>query len=153
MINALRSHSSLSCTRFCSGHLWCRCIDSCLCEYRLILMLRLLIVYIVLQQSSWSCLKSSGYNFAIVRVYQSNGKVDPNGLVTTLLKMRITVLLMLLFDFIAEPRLSTMLALRVFPMLMAISSLAILAEIPLARCAIIVICSWACTDSICDKSS
>lgn len=29
--------------------------------------------------SSWQCLKSSGYNFAIVRVYQSSGKCDPNG--------------------------------------------------------------------------
>lgn len=38
-----------------------------------------------------------------------------------------------------------MLALLVFPMLMGTSSLAILAEIPLARCAIIAVCSWACT--------
>jgi len=31
-------------------------------------------------QSTWSCLKSSyGANFAIVRVYQSNGYPDPNG--------------------------------------------------------------------------
>ncbi len=29
--------------------------------------------------SSFSCLKNNGYNFAIVRVYQSSGKVDPNG--------------------------------------------------------------------------
>lgn len=28
--------------------------------------------------SSWQCLKSNGYHFAIVRVYQSNGKPDPN---------------------------------------------------------------------------
>lgn len=32
--------------------------------------------------SSFQCLKSSGYSFAIVRVYQSNGKVDPNGATT-----------------------------------------------------------------------
>lgn len=30
-------------------------------------------------QSSFSCLKSNGYNFAIVRVYRSSGSVDPNG--------------------------------------------------------------------------
>lgn len=29
--------------------------------------------------SSFSCMKSNGYSFAIVRVYQSNGKCDPNG--------------------------------------------------------------------------
>lgn len=29
--------------------------------------------------SSFQCLKNSGYSFAVVRVYQSNGKVDPNG--------------------------------------------------------------------------
>ena len=29
--------------------------------------------------SSFSCLKSSGYSFAVVRVYQSNGQPDPNG--------------------------------------------------------------------------
>jgi hypothetical protein len=29
--------------------------------------------------SSFSCIKSYGYNFAIVRVYQSNGQCDPNG--------------------------------------------------------------------------
>lgn len=29
--------------------------------------------------SSFSCLKSNGYSFAIVRVYQSNGQCDPNG--------------------------------------------------------------------------
>ena len=34
-------------------------------------------------QDKWSCLKSSyGANFAIIRVYQSNGKVDPNGAAT-----------------------------------------------------------------------
>lgn len=30
-------------------------------------------------KSSFECLKSNGYNFAIVRVYQSNGKCDVNG--------------------------------------------------------------------------
>jgi hypothetical protein len=31
-------------------------------------------------QSSFSCMKGNyGYNFAIVRVYQSSGKCDPNG--------------------------------------------------------------------------
>lgn len=30
-------------------------------------------------QSSFSCLKNNGYNFAIVRVYRSSGSVDPNG--------------------------------------------------------------------------
>lgn len=30
-------------------------------------------------QSSFSCLKSNGYNFAIIRVYQSNGVPDKNG--------------------------------------------------------------------------
>jgi hypothetical protein len=30
-------------------------------------------------QSSFSCMKGYGYNFAIVRVYQSSGKCDPNG--------------------------------------------------------------------------
>ena len=29
--------------------------------------------------SSFQCLKSNSYSFAIVRVYQSNGVVDPNG--------------------------------------------------------------------------
>ena len=29
--------------------------------------------------NSWQCLKSNGYNFACVRVYQSSGKCDPNG--------------------------------------------------------------------------
>ena len=29
--------------------------------------------------SSFSCMKSYGYSFAIVRVYQSNGVCDPNG--------------------------------------------------------------------------
>ena len=29
--------------------------------------------------SGFSCMKSNGVSFAIVRVYQSNGKVDPNG--------------------------------------------------------------------------
>eukprot|EP00981_Chlorochromonas_danica_P014183 scaffold7537_cov179-Ochromonas_danica.AAC.4 len=29
--------------------------------------------------SSFSCLKSNGYSFAIVRVYRSSGSVDPNG--------------------------------------------------------------------------
>jgi hypothetical protein len=29
--------------------------------------------------SSFSCLKSYGYNFAIVRVFQSTGNPDPNG--------------------------------------------------------------------------
>jgi len=29
--------------------------------------------------SSFQCLKSNGYNFAVVRVYQSNGVVDSNG--------------------------------------------------------------------------
>ena len=29
--------------------------------------------------SSWQCLKQNGYNFAVVRVYQSSGKCDPNG--------------------------------------------------------------------------
>lgn len=30
-------------------------------------------------QSSFSCLKSNGYSFAVVRVYQSSGHTDPNG--------------------------------------------------------------------------
>jgi hypothetical protein len=30
-------------------------------------------------ESSFSCAKSYGYNFAIIRVYQSNGVCDPNG--------------------------------------------------------------------------
>lgn len=30
-------------------------------------------------KSSFECLKSNGYHFAVVRVYQSNGKCDPNG--------------------------------------------------------------------------
>ncbi|RYG64455.1 hypothetical protein EON64_13955 [archaeon] len=30
-------------------------------------------------QSSFSCLKSNGYSFAVVRVYQSAGHTDPNG--------------------------------------------------------------------------
>lgn len=29
--------------------------------------------------SSFSCIRDYGYNFAIVRVYQSNGQCDPNG--------------------------------------------------------------------------
>ena len=29
--------------------------------------------------SSFSCIKGYGYDFAIVRVYQSNGVCDPNG--------------------------------------------------------------------------
>lgn len=29
--------------------------------------------------SSFSCMKSNGYSFAIVRVYQSSGHTDPNG--------------------------------------------------------------------------
>lgn len=29
--------------------------------------------------SSFSCMKSNGYSFAIIRVYQSSGKNDPNG--------------------------------------------------------------------------
>lgn len=33
-------------------------------------------------KSNWQCLASNGYTFAIVRVYQSNGKVDPNGAAT-----------------------------------------------------------------------
>lgn len=32
--------------------------------------------------SGFSCMKNSGYSFAVVRVYQSNGKVDPNGAAT-----------------------------------------------------------------------
>jgi hypothetical protein len=30
-------------------------------------------------QSSFSCLKSNGYSFAVARVYRSSGSVDPNG--------------------------------------------------------------------------
>eukprot|EP01031_Cornospumella_fuschlensis_P026519 gene26519-32046_t len=30
-------------------------------------------------RSSWDCAKSYGYNFAIIRVYQSTGNPDPNG--------------------------------------------------------------------------
>lgn len=30
-------------------------------------------------QSSWSCMKSDGKTFAIVRVYRSSGSVDTNG--------------------------------------------------------------------------
>ena len=32
--------------------------------------------------SGFSCMKSNGVSFAVVRVYQSNGKVDPNGAAT-----------------------------------------------------------------------
>lgn len=31
---------------------------------------------------TWQCLANSGYSFAIVRVYQSNGRVDYNGAAT-----------------------------------------------------------------------
>ena len=40
----------------------------------------LIFLLYLLQESSWSCLKSSyGANFAIPRVYRSSGSVDPNG--------------------------------------------------------------------------
>lgn len=29
--------------------------------------------------SNWQCVKNYGYDFAIIRVYQSNGACDPNG--------------------------------------------------------------------------
>ncbi len=29
--------------------------------------------------SSWQCVRNYGYEFAIIRVYQSNGRCDPNG--------------------------------------------------------------------------
>ncbi len=29
--------------------------------------------------SSWECAKKAGYNFGVVRVYQSGGHTDPNG--------------------------------------------------------------------------
>jgi len=32
--------------------------------------------------SAWSCLKSSGYSFGVVRCYQSTGNVDPNAVAT-----------------------------------------------------------------------
>jgi len=32
--------------------------------------------------SSWSCLASNNYHFAVVRVYQSSGHVDPNAVAT-----------------------------------------------------------------------
>lgn len=30
-------------------------------------------------QTAWKCLKDNKVEFAIVRIYQSNGQVDPNG--------------------------------------------------------------------------
>lgn len=30
-------------------------------------------------QEAWKCIKNKGNKFAIVRVYQSNGQIDPNG--------------------------------------------------------------------------
>lgn len=43
--------------------------------------------------AQFSCLNDNGYHFAVIRVYQSNGQVDPNGVHTIYKFVRISALL------------------------------------------------------------